>query len=114
MIILTRGCSLFLVSNVPAPSIDLWEWVPDVLGTLHVPAMALRTTLPSKMASRVFFFFFKSDTVRQQHVVGGRINSLKSAFDMRGGELLKYFVQETQLNSVITNLRAHSEVFVPV
>lgn len=53
MIILTRGCSLFLVSNVPPPSIVLWEWVPGMLGMLQIPAMALHTTLPSKMAFHV-------------------------------------------------------------
>lgn len=39
MIILTRGCSLFLVSNVPAPSIDLLERVPGMLGMLRIPRL---------------------------------------------------------------------------
>lgn len=70
----------FLVSNVPASSIDLWEWVP----ARHVGDAPSPRYGPAHYITQQNGLF-QSDTVRQQHIVGVG-GSLKSAFDRIGGE----------------------------
>lgn len=100
MIILTRGWSLFLVSNVPAPSIDLWERVPGDACWGRSRSLPWLCTLhyPAKWPYSYSYTRYCQATAHS----GGRINSSKSTFGMRGGKLLKNKNICSRINRSIT------------